>query len=126
MRTKHQLIMAVHDPVARKELDQDRRPWYIPPETRYYLLEQYQWTCAICRRTERNSRLHIDHKVPVFLGGKCHLDNLQVLCYSCNLKKGPHILDPASYIRGYPIPIIVEHEYRLRNKVLEKVADEYA
>jgi 5-methylcytosine-specific restriction endonuclease McrA len=32
--------------------------------------------------------MHIDHIVPLAKGGKNELDNLQLLCGKCNLKKG--------------------------------------
>lgn len=126
MRTKHELILAEYDPVARATLQLDEKPWYIPPETRYMLLQQAKYRCAICKRQYQPSLLHIDHRVPVALGGKCHLDNLEVLCYSCNTKKGAHILDPASYSRGYPIPIYVRSERDIAGEILERVEDEYA
>jgi len=32
--------------------------------------------------------LSIDHKIPRYFGGKSEIDNLQVLCVPCNVKKG--------------------------------------
>lgn len=125
MRSKHDLIMATDD-VAYALLSLDERPWYIPEQTRRYLLEKYHHTCAVCHRTYEPGRLHIDHRVPVHMGGKAHLDNLEVLCYACNLKKGPHILDPKSYEVGYPIPIIVRKELEIKREVLDKVYDDFA
>lgn len=41
--------------------------------------------CAICGiKTD----LTLDHKIPLKLGGKNKMDNYQVLCKSCNSKKG--------------------------------------
>lgn len=31
--------------------------------------------------------MHIDHVIPVAIGGKSEADNLQRLCWQCNLKK---------------------------------------
>lgn len=44
--------------------------------------------CARCGSTEN---LQIDHVYPVSRGGTNELDNLQVLCGTCNLKKGNKI-----------------------------------
>lgn len=118
--------MAEEDPVARAMLNQDERPWYIPAETRFYLIHRAHHACAICKRKFPPSLLDIDHRVPVAMGGKCHLDNLEVLCYSCNRKKGAHLLDPTSYQKGYPIPILVRSELDIRREVLDKLEDEYA
>ena len=36
----------------------------------------------------RRGDWHIDHKIPVSLGGKNEVDNYQALCVPCNLRKG--------------------------------------
>lgn len=40
--------------------------------------------CAKCGRTER---LTVDHIVPLAKGGENDLDNMQILCKSCNSRK---------------------------------------
>ena len=42
--------------------------------------------CAICGTDE--GEMHIDHIIPRKVGGTHDLDNLRVLCKSCNLRKG--------------------------------------
>ena len=42
--------------------------------------------CAYCGTDE--GEMHIDHIIPRKAGGDHSLDNLQVLCKSCNLRKG--------------------------------------
>ena len=46
--------------------------------------------CQMCGvgAEERGVIMHIDHIVPLAKGGKNELDNLQLLCGKCNLKKG--------------------------------------
>jgi hypothetical protein len=39
------------------------------------------------------TKLHIDHVVPEVLGGPTTLENLQVLCRTCNLQKGATTVD---------------------------------
>lgn len=58
----------------------------IPKAVRRYLLDMSGSQCANCGNTCCSP--HIDHKLPVALGGSDDIDNLQVLCASCNLHKG--------------------------------------
>ena len=46
--------------------------------------------CLACGNTEK---LSIDHIVPISKGGKNDYENLQVLCISCNVKKGTNTMD---------------------------------
>lgn len=128
MRTKHQLIMASEqDELARQLLLIDEKPWYIPQETREYLIEEAGNRCKICRKFVGDpGLLHIDHIFPVSRGGRAYLDNLQVLCRTCNLSKSDHALDPRSYTLGYPIPIYLPSEREIDQSVLRKVFDEYS
>lgn len=48
--------------------------------------------CQLCG-TEDN--LSVDHIVPRSLGGTDNLDNLEVLCSSCNSRKGGRFFDSA-------------------------------
>ncbi len=43
--------------------------------------------CANCKK-RLNSGYHIDHIMPLVLGGTSWPDNLQILCKRCNLSKG--------------------------------------
>ena len=49
------------------------------------LLKKYNFKCVYCGEKEN---LSIDHIKPVKLGGGDELNNLQILCKSCNSKKG--------------------------------------
>lgn len=56
---------------------------------RWRILEKYNFTCQSCGRQAPKDgvKLHVDHKVPIALGGKTVEDNLHVLCQDCNLGK---------------------------------------
>jgi 5-methylcytosine-specific restriction endonuclease McrA len=43
---------------------------------------------ARCARCGASGQLHVDHIYPVKHGGSNELSNLQLLCRTCNLKKG--------------------------------------
>lgn len=49
------------------------------------ILHKYNFTCVKCGSSDR---LQVDHIVPVRKGGKDEMDNLQILCQPCNLRKG--------------------------------------
>lgn len=44
--------------------------------------------CAYCRVCLRNGKTHIDHIMPLALGGSNGRENIQILCSGCNLSKG--------------------------------------
>lgn len=51
--------------------------------------ERGEYVCQKCGRTFKTRRgLHLDHIIPWKRGGKTTIGNLQVLCASCNLRKG--------------------------------------
>lgn len=107
-------------------LQTDPRPWYIPKQTRRVLIRRAGFCCMVCKRVYRGryDYMHIDHIQPIARGGKATLDNLQVLCRSCNLQKSDHIIAPESYSKGYVIPIYMESEQKIAGKILDKIADE--
>ncbi|WP_186425078.1 HNH endonuclease signature motif containing protein [Cupriavidus metallidurans] len=47
-----------------------------------------KWCCAVCRKSIRNGRYHKDHIVALANGGDHAPHNIQLLCPTCNLKKG--------------------------------------
>lgn len=124
MRTKHELILASkNDEVARLLLEMDNRPDYIPQKTREHLIAIVHNTCNICRRKCHSSMLHIDHILPLSRGGKAYIENLQVLCRTCNLQKGSSHIEPRSYEVGYVIPIDVLTNKKIYGILLEKIDD---
>lgn len=52
------------------------------------LLHKYNFQCVACSSTDN---LTIDHIMPVSKGGSDDLSNLQILCKSCNSKKGSRV-----------------------------------
>lgn len=73
--------------------------WYTTPRARRLVLLRDDFTCQRCGLRPLKtwddgivrpdlSQLHADHIVPYSRGGRNHLENLQLLCAACNLKKG--------------------------------------
>ena len=63
---------------------------HIPLALRLKVMDRDGFKCVKCnanRLTNPEVKFHIDHIIPWSLGGKTELDNLQLLCSSCNLKK---------------------------------------
>lgn len=50
--------------------------------------EQQEGKCAICNKEFPLDKMHADHIIPWSKGGRTLLENLQMLCRDCNLKKG--------------------------------------
>lgn len=61
------------------------------------LLEKQNFRCAVCKEKldlSRSRKVHLDHIVPIKLGGLNDKTNLQLLCQTCNCSKGcKHPLD---------------------------------
>jgi hypothetical protein len=60
-----------------------RRP--IPKEIRYAVFNRDGGRCVECGS---NFDLHFDHVIPLAMGGGSTVENLQLLCADCNLRKG--------------------------------------
>lgn len=50
------------------------------------LIERDGFNCGICHKSLEGSALHFDHIIPVALGGKHILSNIQLTHANCNLK----------------------------------------
>lgn len=59
------------------------------------LLAKQSGKCANCKA--KLKKYHVDHIKPIKKGGTSDLDNLQILCPNCNMRKG--IKDPIDFAR---------------------------
>lgn len=57
------------------------------------LKKYYDYTCLCCMRREPEIKLTLDHVLPLKLGGKNIIQNAQLLCESCNSRKGARHID---------------------------------
>ncbi len=58
-----------------------------PEGDKLIMYERQHHKCAICNKEFKISDMHGDHIIPWSKGGKTTLDNGQMLCTLCNLKK---------------------------------------
>lgn len=56
-----------------------------------------KWKCAVCGYGVKN-KYHVDHIVPLKLGGKHAPSNIQILCPGCNLTKAAK--DPIAFMQS--------------------------
>lgn len=59
----------------------------IPRKLRHQVFQRDGYRCRECGATNKQTRLHVDHIVPVARGGTNDLSNLQTLCEECNKAK---------------------------------------
>lgn len=65
-----------------------RKRTHIPKGMRHEVFKRDNYTCVECgAKKEDGATLHVDHIIPVSKGGSDELDNLQTLCFDCNLNK---------------------------------------
>lgn len=72
--------------VLLRRLDRKSRP--LPAKLRWHILCRDNFRCVACGADSQESKLQVDHIVPVSLGGQTIESNLQTLCAMCNMGKG--------------------------------------
>jgi hypothetical protein len=65
---------------------------------RYLIMERDGFRCCICGRTAKETKLEVDHRIPVSKGGTDSLDNLWTLCKDCNRGKSDLIYKPSNKV----------------------------
>lgn len=52
-----------------------------------FLLKRDGLVCGLCKESLENSAFHIDHRIPVALGGPDTMENIQLTHPKCNLEQ---------------------------------------
>lgn len=88
--------------------DESPKQWVervpIPSWAKKMLLARERGCCAVCAKQLSLELLddpHVDHILPLKLGGTNDICNLQVLCSVCNLAKGARRLEARSSVPAY-------------------------
>lgn len=71
--------------LANKSINRQRK---VPPQLRFRILKRDHFRCVFCGRTSDQTKLHVDHIVPVSKGGRNDPNSLATSCEECNLGKG--------------------------------------
>jgi 5-methylcytosine-specific restriction endonuclease McrA len=69
----------------------------LSPDIHAKLMKIQKGKCAYCHTDLNKSGRHLDHHMPIALGGTNTDDNVQLLCPTCNLKKGAK--HPVDFVR---------------------------
>jgi len=73
---------------------------YIPAELRRLVIQRAAGRCEYCGLSQegQEATFHIDHVIPVAVGGQTVAENLALACVSCSLRKAARqtAIDPQS------------------------------
>ena len=73
------------DPAIRRFRELDKHS--SSGSLRYDVLAKSKGVCTACGVSSIEARLHVDHIIPINVGGMDRIDNMQTLCYKCNAQK---------------------------------------
>lgn len=65
------------------------------------ILDRQEYLCLICFDNLMTKEYHIDHLVPISLGGSNQLSNLSAMCAKCNLIKSSLVFKNETSMREY-------------------------
>tara|TARA_R110000824_G_scaffold1603_5_gene7827 strand:- start:11408 stop:11827 length:420 start_codon:yes stop_codon:yes gene_type:complete len=87
-------------------------------EVREMLYSYYNNPCKYCKKKLNVTNMVCDHKTPLSSGGGSFKSNLQMICASCNTKKGP--LTDKQYKEF--LKWVKRQDEQMRNYILRKLA----
>jgi hypothetical protein len=85
-----EFLQQSHIPRSYPTHARDHRPkkrMAISKKVRFLVFERDGFRCVVCGRNAKETKLEVDHKVPVAKDGTDSLNNLRTLCIDCNRGK---------------------------------------
>jgi len=64
---------------------------HIPQEVKDAVWDRDGGRCVKCRKRGFGAKIHFDHIIPFSKGGSNTVENIEILCQECNLKKSNKI-----------------------------------
>lgn len=103
----------------------------IPSGLRAFVLYRDNYKCKYCRVTSLESKLHVDHIIPVSRGGGNNFGNLITACERCNIGKSnnfiaprtPTIIDTIKYYMFKHVIVIDPDEYYAFKSIKSAIMD---
>lgn len=68
-------------------LESRRTGRYIPREIMFKVARRDDYRCQLCHKTVRDDQIEFDHIIPRDQGGPTSVENIRVLCRTCNRRK---------------------------------------
>tara|TARA_R100000656_G_scaffold70342_1_gene52799 strand:- start:714 stop:1073 length:360 start_codon:yes stop_codon:yes gene_type:complete len=87
-------------------------------ELKELFLENYGKECKYCEKQLNIRTIACDHIVPLSKGGDSVIENLQLICKTCNTRKGP--LDEEDYLSL--IDWVKKQTMEVREYIMRKLA----
>ena len=87
-------------------------------ELKKMFLDIYGTECKYCNKVLTYKNIACDHIIPLAKGGDSIADNLQLICKTCNTRKGP--LDEEDF--NLLVELVLELPEELSNYVMRKLA----
>jgi hypothetical protein len=92
-------------------------------------LKRHDFCCLYCKEKLKPNKWHLDHYIPLSLGGKNESKNLASACSTCNLMKGA--IEPQSFLRkcikiaqnntdidlGYKLAVLNNKESKIEKQI---------
>lgn len=76
---------------------------------RYKILERDNFSCFYCGASGKDTRITVDHVIPMSRGGTNEESNLVAACADCNAGKGRKIIGVKSGKRCFGVCHFIEH-----------------
>ena len=71
----------------KKSTAKPKKSRYISSTVRFAILNRDNYRCLACGANAKETKLQIDHIIPISKGGSNNIENLQTLCIDCNRGK---------------------------------------